>query len=139
MSLKGKSAIVTGSTSGIGQAIAFALAAEGCNVMLNGFGDRAAIDKQRTDIAAKYGVKVDYNGADMSKGAEIADLVAKANAAFGGVDILVNNAGIQFTAPIEKFPAEKWDAIIAINLSATFHAIHHALSSGKSCLGMKLG
>jgi len=127
MSLKGKSAIVTGSTSGIGQAIAIALAAEGCNVMLNGFGDKAAIDKQRADMAAKYGVKVEYNAADMSKGLEIADLVAKTNAAFGSVDILVNNAGIQFTAPIENFPPEKWDAIIAINLSATYHAIHHAL------------
>jgi 3-hydroxybutyrate dehydrogenase len=127
MSLKGKSAIVTGSTSGIGQAIAVALATGGCNVMLNGFGDRTAIDKQRADMAAKHGVKVEYNGADMSKGTEIADLVAKTNAAFGGVDILVNNAGIQFTAPIESFPPEKWDAIIAINLSATYHAIHHAL------------
>jgi len=127
MSLKGKSAIVTGSTSGIGQAIAVALAAEGCNVMLNGFGDKAAIDRQRADMAVKYGVKVDYNSADMSKGDEIAELVAGTNAAFGGVDILVNNAGIQFTAPIEEFPPEKWNAIIAINLSATFHAIHHAL------------
>ncbi|MBV8392269.1 MAG: 3-hydroxybutyrate dehydrogenase, partial [Alphaproteobacteria bacterium] len=127
MSLKGKSAIVTGSTSGIGQAIAEALAAEGCNVMLNGFGDKAAIEKLRGDIAQKNGVKVEYHGADMSKPAEIADLVTKADTAFGSVDILVNNAGIQFTAPIEKFPAEKWDAIIAINLSATFHAIHEAL------------
>jgi len=127
MSLKGKSAIVTGSTSGIGQAIAEAFAAEGCNVMLNGFGDAGAIEKLRQDTAAKFGVKVEYNGADMSKPAEIADLVARTNAAFGGVDILVNNAGIQFVAPIEKFPAEKWDAIIAINLSSAFHAIHEAL------------
>ncbi len=127
MSLKGKSAIVTGSTSGIGQAIAEAFAAEGCNVMLNGFGDQAAIAKQRETMAKKNGVKVEYNAADMSKPAEIADLVAKTQAAFGGVDILVNNAGIQFTAPIEEFPIEKWDAIIAINLSATFHAIRVAL------------
>ncbi len=127
MSLKGKSAIVTGSTSGIGQAIAEGLAGAGCNVMLNGFGDAAAIEKLRLETAKKFGVKVEYNGADMSKAAQIADLVAKANAAFGSVDILVNNAGIQFVAPIEKFPAEKWDAIIAINLSATFHAIHEAL------------
>jgi 3-hydroxybutyrate dehydrogenase len=127
MSLKGKSAIVTGSTSGIGQAVAEAFAAEGCNVMLNGFGDRAAIAKLREDMAKKNGVKVEYNGADMSKPAEIADLVAKTQVAFGSVDILVNNAGIQFTAPIEEFPPEKWDAIIAINLSATFHAIHAAL------------
>lgn len=127
MSLKGKSAIVTGSTSGIGQAIAEALAAEGCNVMLNGFGDQAAISGLREQIARKNGVKVEYNGADMSKPAQIADLVAKTQASFGSVDVLVNNAGIQFTAPIEDFPPEKWDAIIAINLSATFHAIHHAL------------
>jgi 3-hydroxybutyrate dehydrogenase len=127
MSLKGKSAIVTGSTSGIGQAIAETFAAEGCNVMLNGFGDAAAIEKLRADMAKKCGVTVAYHGADMTKPAQIADMVAKANATFGGVDILVNNAGIQFTAPIEKFPPEKWDAIIAINLSATFHAIHYAL------------
>lgn len=127
MSLKGKSAIVTGSTSGIGQAIAEAFAAEGCNVMLNGFGDQTAIAKLRENMAKKNGVKVEYNGADMSKPVEIADLVAKTQAAFGSVDILVNNAGIQFTAPIEEFPPEKWDAIIAINLSATFHAIHAAL------------
>jgi len=127
MSLKGKSAIVTGSTSGIGQAIAEAFAAEGCNVMLNGFGDAAAIEKLRVDMAKKCGVNVAYHGADMSKPAQIADLVAKASTAFGGVDILVNNAGIQFTAPVEKFPPEKWDAIIAINMSATFHAIQAAL------------
>ncbi|MBS0222967.1 MAG: 3-hydroxybutyrate dehydrogenase [Proteobacteria bacterium] len=132
MSLKGKSAIVTGSTSGIGQAIAEAFAAEGCNVMLNGFGDQAAIAKLREDMAKKNGVRVEYNGADMSKPAQIADLVAKSQAAFGGVDILVNNAGIQFTAPIEEFPPEKWDAIIAINLSATFHAIHAALPAMKA-------
>ena len=127
MSLKGKSAIVTGSTSGIGQAVAEAFAAEGCNVMLNGFGDRAAIAKLREDMAKKNGVKVEYNGADMSKPAEIADLVAKTQAAFGSVDILVNNAGIQYVAPIEEFPPEKWDAIIAINLTAAFHAIKAAV------------
>jgi 3-hydroxybutyrate dehydrogenase len=127
MSLKGKAAIVTGSTSGIGKAIAEAFAAGGCNVMLNGFGDAAAIEAQRADLAKKCGVKVEYNGADMTKPAQIADLVAKTKAAFGSIDILVNNAGIQFVAPIEDFPPEKWDAIIAINLSATFHAIHHAL------------
>src|SRR5260370_29848701 len=127
MSLKGKSAIVTGSTSGIGQAVAEAFAAEGCNVMLNGFGDAAAIEKLRADMAKKCGVNVAYHGADMSKPAQIADMVTKTNAAFGSVDILVNNAGIQFTAPVEKFPPEKWDAIIAINMSATFHAIQAAL------------
>jgi 3-hydroxybutyrate dehydrogenase len=127
MSLKGKSAIVTGSTSGIGLAVAQAFATEGCNVMLNGFGNPDAIAKEREGMAKKFGVKVEYNGADMSKPAEIADLVNKTKAAFGSVDILVNNAGIQFTAPIEDFPIEKWDAIIAINLSATFHAIRVAL------------
>jgi 3-hydroxybutyrate dehydrogenase len=127
MSLKGKSAIVTGSTSGIGQAIAEAFAAQGCNVMLNGFGEPAAIARQREQMAKKNGVEVEYNGADMSKPVEITDLVARTKAAFGSVDILVNNAGIQFTAPVEQFPAEKWDAIIAVNLSATFHAIHAAL------------
>jgi 3-hydroxybutyrate dehydrogenase len=127
MSLKGKSAIVTGSTSGIGLAVAQCFAAEGCNVMLNGFGDAAAIAREREGMAKQYGVKVEYNGADMTKPDEIADLVNKTKAAFGSVDILVNNAGIQFTAPIEEFPAAKWDAIIAINLSATFHAIHAAL------------
>jgi 3-hydroxybutyrate dehydrogenase len=127
MSLKGKAAIVTGSTSGIGKAIAGAFAAQGCNVMLNGFGDKAEIEAQRAEMAKKNGVKVEYNGADMTKPAEIADLVAKTKAALGSVDILVNNAGIQYVAPIENFPPEKWEAIISINLSATFHAIHHAL------------
>ena len=126
-SLKGKVAIVTGSTSGIGLAIAYAFAAEGCNIMLNGFGPADAIAKERDGMAAKHGVRVEYNGADMSKPAEIAALVAETNAKLGSVDILVNNAGIQFVAPIESFPAEKWDAIIAINLSATFHGIHAAL------------
>jgi 3-hydroxybutyrate dehydrogenase len=127
MSLKGKTAIVTGSTSGIGQAVAEAFAAQGCNVMLNGFGDPAAIERLRQEMVAKNGVEVVYYGADMSKAAQIGELVAKTQATFGSVDILVNNAGIQFTAPVEEFPVEKWDAIIAINLSATFHAIHAAL------------
>ncbi|MBN9089042.1 MAG: 3-hydroxybutyrate dehydrogenase [Reyranella sp.] len=127
MSLEGKAAIVTGSTSGIGKAIAEAFAAQGCNVMLNGFGDKAAIEAQRAGLAKTCSVKVAYHGADMTKPAEIADLVAKTQASFGSVDILVNNAGIQHVAPIENFPPEKWEAIIAINLSATFYAIHHAL------------
>jgi 3-hydroxybutyrate dehydrogenase len=127
MSLRGKTAIVTGSTSGIGQAIAEAFAGAGCNVMLNGFGEKAAIEQQRAALAQKCGVTVAYHGADMSKPAEIADLVAKTKATLGSIDILVNNAGIQYVAPIEDFPPEKWEAIIAINLSATFHAIHHAL------------
>src|SRR5579872_3219513 len=127
MSLKGKTAIVTGSTSGIGLAIAQAFAAEGCNVMLNGFGDAAAIEKLRQEMISKCSVKVEYNGADMSKPPQITELVAKTQASFGSVDILVNNAGIQYVAPIEEFPPERWEAIIAINLSATFHAIHAAL------------
>jgi 3-hydroxybutyrate dehydrogenase len=127
MSLKGKAAIVTGSTSGIGKAIAGGLAAQGCNVMLNGFGDSAAIEAERATLARTCNVEVAYNGADMSRPAAIADLVAMTHAAFGSVDILVNNAGIQHVAPIEQFASEKWDAIIAINLSAAFHAIHHAL------------
>ncbi len=131
MSLKGKVALVTGSTSGIGLAIAQAFAAQGCSIMLNGFGDAAAIEKLRTDLAKQHGVKVEYNGADMSKPAEIAKLVATTQATLGSLDILVNNAGIQFVAPVESFPPEKWDAIIAINLSATFHAVHAALPAMK--------
>ena len=126
-SLKGKVAIVTGSTSGIGLAIAYAFAAEGCHIMLNGFGPADAIAREREGMAAKHGVRVEYNGADMSKPAEIAALVAETNAKLGSVELLINNAGIQFVAPIESFPAEKWDAIIAINLSATFHGIQAAL------------
>ena len=117
----GKAAIVTGSTSGIGLGVAEALAADGCAIMLNGFGEAAAIEKERRRLAETYGVNVVYHGADMSKAAEIRALAAAAADAFGKVDILVNNAGIQHVAPLEEFPEEKWDAIIAINLSATFH------------------
>jgi 3-hydroxybutyrate dehydrogenase len=131
MSLEGKVALVTGSTSGIGLAVAEAFAAAGCNVMMNGLGDPAAIDKLRDGIARKAGVKVAYHGADLSKAAEIAELVAKAQATLGSVDILVNNAGIQHVAPIEHFPPEKWDAIIAINLSSSFHTIRAALPAMK--------
>jgi 3-hydroxybutyrate dehydrogenase len=127
MSLKGRVAIVTGSTSGIGLGIAESLAAEGAAVMLNGFGDAGEIEKVRAGLASKHGVEVRYNGADMSKPAEIAGMVAAAQAELGGVHILVNNAGIQYTAPIEEFPIEKWDQIIAINLSAAFHATHAAI------------
>src|SRR5438132_507232 len=127
MSLKGKGTIVTGSTSGIGLAIAEAFAAEGCNVMLNGFGDQGAIAKLREGMIKKCGVKVEYHGADMSKPGEIVDLVAQTKAKLGSVDILVNNAGIQHVAPVESFPVEKWDAIIAINLSSAFHAVRAAL------------
>jgi 3-hydroxybutyrate dehydrogenase len=125
--LKGKTALVTGSTSGIGQGIAEALAAAGANIVLNGFGEAGAIEKLRGAIAAQHGVTVSYDGADMSKPAEIARMVKDAEAAFGAVDILVNNAGIQYVAPIEDFPDERWDAVIAINLSAAFHATKAAL------------
>ncbi len=125
--LTGKSAIVTGSTSGIGLAIAHALAAEGCNIVFNGFGDKAAIDALLADFPKQYGVKVVYSSADMSKADQIRDMVKTGESSFGAVDILVNNAGIQFTATIEEFPEDKWDAIIAINLSSAFHAIKAAL------------
>lgn len=129
--LKGKTAVVTGSTSGIGLAIARALAAQGSNVVINGFGDAAAIEKERAAIESEFGVKASYDGADMTKGAEIAAMIAKAEKAYGSVDILVNNAGIQHVAPIEEFPVEKWDAIIAINLTAAFHAIRAAIPGMK--------
>ena len=125
--LKGKAALITGSTSGIGLGIARALAREGCNIMLNGFGDPAAIESLRQEIGAARGVTALYNPADMTRPGEIAGLIADCAKRLGGVDILVNNAGIQHTAPIEDFPPEKWDAIIAINLSSSFHTIHHAI------------
>jgi len=130
MSLAGKVALVTGSTSGIGLAVAEAFAAQGCSIMMNGLGDPAAIEKLRDGIARKAGVEVLYHGADLSKPAEIAELVAKAQA-MGGLDILVNNAGIQHVSRIEHFPPEKWDAIIAINLSSSFHTIRAALPAMK--------
>ncbi len=131
MSLKGKVALVTGSTSGIGLGIARALAAEGAHLMLNGLGDRAVIDKLVADLAREFAVKTAYSAADMAKPAEIRAMILEAQKTLGGLDILVNNAGIQFVAPIEEFPAEKWDAIIAINLSAAFHAISAALPAMK--------
>ena len=131
MSLKGKVAVVTGSTSGIGLGVARALAAEGCAIMLNGFGDKAMIDNLQRDLARDYGAKVAYSGADMAKTSEIAEMIAAAERELGACDILVNNAGIQHVAPIEEFPAEKWDAIIAINLSAAFHGIKAALPGMK--------
>jgi 3-hydroxybutyrate dehydrogenase len=121
--LKGKTALVTGSTSGIGLGIAKALAAQGANIVLNGFGDA---EGPKAEIAA-LGVKVGYHGADMSKAAEIEDMMKSAAAQFGRVDILVNNAGIQHVARIEDFPPERWDAIIAINLSSAFHTTRLAL------------
>ena len=125
--LKGKNAIVTGSTSGIGEAIATALAQQGANVMLNGFGDAGEIETLRKKIADEYGVQVMYSGADVTKPDEIEKMVKDCAAQLGSIDILVNNAGIQFTAPVDQFPNEKWDAVIATNLSAAFYAIKQAL------------
>jgi 3-hydroxybutyrate dehydrogenase len=124
--LKGKTAVVTGSTSGIGLAIARAMASAGANVVINGFGDAAAIEKERSGIETEFKVKALYSAADMTKPAEIADMVALGEKTFGSVDVLVNNAGIQFVSPIEDFPIDKWDAIIAINLSSAFHGIRAA-------------
>jgi 3-hydroxybutyrate dehydrogenase len=121
--IKGKTALVTGSTSGIGLAIATALAKQGANIMLNGFGEIEAAKAQIKTI----GVEVDYHGADMSKPDEIEDLIQKTEARFGALDILVNNAGIQYTSNVEDFPADKWESIIAINLSSAFYTSHHAL------------
>ncbi|MDO9431166.1 MAG: 3-hydroxybutyrate dehydrogenase [Phenylobacterium sp.] len=132
MSLKSKSAVVTGSTSGIGLAIARALAKEGANVLINGFGKPEDIEKERAGIETEYGVKAIYSGADMTKPEQIADMIAEAETTFGSVDILVNNAGIQFVSPVEAFPTEKWDQIIAINLSSAFHAIHAAVPGMKA-------
>jgi 3-hydroxybutyrate dehydrogenase len=125
--LKGKAAIVTGSTSGIGLGIARALAAEGAAIMLNGFGDKAEIEALRQEVAKTCGVRVGYSAADMSKPGDIREMVQQAAKELGSVDVLVNNAGIQFVAPVEEFPEDKWNAIIAINLSAAFHAIKAAL------------
>jgi 3-hydroxybutyrate dehydrogenase len=127
MSLKGKVALVTGSTSGIGQGIAQALAAAGADIMLNGFGDAEQIEALRSAMAAQCGVRVGHSPADMTKPEQIADMVARTEAMFGAVDILVNNAGIQFVSPLQDFPVEKWDEIIAINLSSAFHTTRLAL------------
>ncbi len=135
--LYGKTALVTGSTSGIGLGIAKALAAQGANIVMNGFG---AVDGPKAEISAAgapYGIKVAHHGADMSKPAEIADMMTYAAAEFGLVDILVNNAGIQHVARIENFPVEKWDAIIAINLSSAFHATRLALPAMQAANGGK--
>lgn len=130
--LKGRSAIVTGSTSGIGLGIARAVAREGADVMLNGFGEAARIRRLCEELAAEFKVKVAFSGADMSKPGEIAAMVEQATKELGKVDILVNNAGIQHTAPVEEFAVEKWDAVIAINLSSNFHAIRAALPQMKA-------
>ncbi len=126
--LKGKNALVTGSTSGIGLGIAEGLAAQGVNLVLNGFGDAKEIETLRAGLATKFGVKVLYDGADMSKADQIEAMMHKAEKDLGGIDILVNNAGIQHVAPVDEFPVNKWDAIIAINMSSTFHTTRCALA-----------
>ncbi len=125
-------AIVTGSTSGIGLAIADALAARGADIVLNGFGDPEEIEATRASMAEQHGVKVSYSCADMTKPSQIAAMVETAEAEMGSVDILVNNAGIQHVAPIEEFPLDKWDSIIAINMSSAFHASRAAIPGMKA-------
>lgn len=132
MQLRNKTALITGSTSGIGLGIARAFAREGANVVLNGFGDASEIESLRAGIEREFGVKARYDGADMSNASAIEAMMAKILDEFGSVDLLVNNAGIQHVAPIEEFPPAKWDAIIAINLSAAFHTIRLALPQMKA-------
>jgi len=130
--LKGKSALVTGSTSGIGLAMARAFAAQGANVTINGFGDKDAIEKERSGIEKDFGVKAIYSGADMTKPDQIADMIRTSEQTFGSLDVLVNNAGIQHVAPIEEFPIDQWNLIIGINLSSAFHTIRAAVPGMKS-------
>ncbi len=125
--LEGKTAVITGSTSGIGLAIARALAYQTCNIMLNGFGDPAEIERMRRGIESEFDIQCQYHGADMSKPDEIRDLIETTDRHFGGVEILVNNAGIQHTSPIDSFDDAKWDSILAVNLSAAFHGTKAAL------------
>jgi 3-hydroxybutyrate dehydrogenase len=132
MALKGKVALVTGSTSGIGLGIARALAAEGADIMLNGFGDAGEIEKLRADLAREFSVRVEYDGADLSKPSQVAAIVKKTQDDLGNLDILVNNAGIQFVSPVEEFPEAKWEAIIAINLSAVFYGMKAAIPGMKA-------
>ena len=128
----GKTALVTGSTSGIGLGIARQLASQGATVILNGFGDADDIEVTRAHIATQYGVTVRYDGADLSKQDQIEAMMVNALAEFGCIDILVNNAGIQFVAPIDEFPVEKWNTIVNLNLSATFHSVRLALPAMKA-------
>ena len=127
MSLKGKSALVTGSTSGIGLGIARALAREGVNIMLTGFGDAAETESLRNGLAHEFSVQVLFDGSDLSNPDHVASVVAQAQAQFGSLDILVNNAGIQYVSPVQDFPNDRWEAIIALNLSATFYAMKAAI------------
>ena len=130
--LKDKVALVTGSTSGIGLGIATGLAAQGCHVVLNGFGDAGEIEGIRAGLSKEHGVEAIYSGADMSKAQEIETLVSEAQERLGGLDIVVNNAGIQHVSPVEEFPPEKWDAILAISLSSTFHTTRLAVPGMKA-------
>ena len=127
MTLQGKTALITGSTSGIGLAYAKALAAEGANIVINGFGDKDAIESERAALEAASGGKAIYSGHDLTKVEEIEAMMQEAAAVFGGVDILINNAGMQHVAPIEEFPVDKWNAILAINLTSAFHTTAAAL------------
>lgn len=132
MALEGKIALVTGSTSGIGLGIARALAAEGADIMLNGFGDANEIEKLRAGLAEEFKVKVAYDGADLTKPDQVEAIVKKTQGELGSLDILVNNAGIQFVAPVEDFPESKWESIIAINLSAVFYGMKFAIPGMKA-------
>ena len=131
MFLNGKTALVTGSTSGIGLAYAKALAAEGANVVINGFGDAAAIEAERLGLEALSGAEAHYSNADLTKVGAIEAMMTSVGEMLGGVDILVNNAGVQHVAPVDEFPVDKWDLIIALNLTAAFHAIRLALPTMK--------
>ncbi len=128
---KGKVAVITGSTSGIGLGIARALAKEGYTIVLNGLGDAGAIEKTRADLAEEFGVEVNFFDADMTKSKSIEEMMHQIEAEHGRIDVLVNNAGIQFVTPVEEFPVEKWDMILAIDLSSSFHTIRHALPGMK--------
>src|SRR5437764_685179 len=130
--LKGKNAVVTGSTSGIGLGIARAFAKDGANIVINGFGPADEIEKERSGIEKEFGVKALYSPADMTKPAEIAAMIKLAETQLGSCDVLVNNAGIQHVAPIEEFPLEKWDQIIAINMTSAFHSIRAAVPGMKA-------
>jgi 3-hydroxybutyrate dehydrogenase len=132
MSLKSRTAVITGSTSGIGLAIARALAAEGANIMLNGFGAAAEIEALRSGLEREFQAGAAYSAADVAKPDQIAAMIVEAEQRFGAVDILVCNAGVQFVSPVEDFPIEKWDQIIAINLSSAFHAIRAAIPGMKA-------